>query len=84
MERFKLIITNISITDRMKIFVSPETYKTAPQYEIPMAQAGICEVDKTLKLGQILVEHDDGAKYLIEMSATDTVVTKVENEEVRE
>ena len=51
----------------MKIFVSPESFREYPSYKDAMKQAGICEVDESLKLGEILVEENDGTKTLIDI-----------------
>jgi len=48
----------------MKIYVSKDSFKDHPEFEKPMANAGICDVADGLSLGEIIVE-DCGKKYLI-------------------
>ena len=53
----------------MKIFVSPETFnrKGLSKFEAPMEQAGMCQVDNSLKLGQILI-MENGKSYLVDIN----------------
>lgn len=53
----------------MKIFVSSETFEgSLIKFKDPMERVGMCKVDESLKLGQILIKNDDGKKYLVEMT----------------
>jgi len=60
----------------MKIFVSKESFKDLEQFEIPMEAVGICIVDESLRLGQVIIEANDGKRYLIGMSEDGTQTVK--------
>jgi len=66
----------------MKIFVSPETFKEYPNYKDAMKWAGVCEVDDSLKLGQIIIEKEEKERYLIEMTMNEneTKITRIKDE----
>lgn len=63
----------------MKIWVSPkifsaEMFPDAPEYQAPMEELGMCEVDESLALGEMIIEFDDGQRVLLRQGEEDTKI----------
>ncbi len=61
----------------MKIRISPKLFSgELSRFKGPMEQAGICVVDETLELGQMVITDGAGQEFLIEMASSGNITVR--------